>query len=402
MAPRTNPQRRVPLFIVIAFFAVSACSEILAFGHPTVAGRLVGTDEVVELEIWPLGGLERRVVLSIGEAESVFVLCSDGYYPEVVEDTQEDPNNNECNDRAGAKRPILRGVDNRVEVEWEHYHGVSVCPNSATGLDNFVLHVGGGGTKVSTYDLVFSFVSESEWRLEYVLARASVDPSANATACEWRQWQSAEREIAEAMETFTVGAFHSSRGSVLTESSRLRINLPVREVPSDLARQHLMALLGDFARHLLTFEGAHYSTGEVSAAWNVIQIQTRRGYCDDLKGVVVVHDRHNDRWWQIYDLEIDCRENHSLENMWVHGNRLFAWMCRTCEWDTRPERSDLVVFELGQLGRHGVGSIPVFRVIQVNDMQVLKEMGGVGAVSRPNIVLDSTAIREKIRALGAK
>ena len=69
------------------------------------------------------------------------------------------------------------GAGYGTKVEWERFYRVSICPDLTSGLDHLVFHVGGGGSKAGSFDLVFSFVSHKKWRLEYVLARDSVDPA---------------------------------------------------------------------------------------------------------------------------------------------------------------------------------------------------------------------------------
>ncbi|MCY4384216.1 MAG: hypothetical protein OXE44_13815 [Nitrospinae bacterium] len=353
-------------------------------GECLARGRFADSTEETRLRVGMGGyGLDAHVVLELtGKAEghTVSVLCHGGYA-----EGESCPGNEE-----GRARLSPYGFF------WEFGDSVDlpgICRDPVSGRDHLVFRGRTGGSKAGMRYLVFSFDPESrKLRLEHVRPEASyaTGPAAafaESGTCNWRESKEAEAAIEEAMSRLLVG----DRRERPEEADSW--TLPVREVPSHVARDMLLALSEGPARNFVTFRGGNYHSEKDRDAWRVVQVQTRGGNCEDTPGVTLVQDRRRDRWWSIYDTRFDCRRAYPLEDMVLTGDLLFARMCRTCRWDANPGLTDVVKVELTLPGDGDGKSVPVSRVARGETPALLAD-------ARRNH-LRHEMIRAEIRGRGA-
>lgn len=299
-------------------------------GECSARGRFMASGEETELRISRGYGLEAHVAIELHDAtgRSASVLCYEGY-----------GERESCPEREeGVARLRPYGFF------WDFGDVVylpGICRDRVSGWDNLVFRGQSGETKAIAYYLVFSFDPESrELRLEHVRSDSSyaTGPAVGFAEwgdCNWRESKNAESAIDEAMSRLLV------RDRRETPDKADSWEMPVREVPGHVVRDVLLALSEGTAWNFMTFLEASYSSAKDREAWRVIQVQTWGGYCEEVPGVVLVHDRRRDRWWSVYDTRFDCREAYALDDMVVSDDILFAWMCRTCRWGATPELTDV-------------------------------------------------------------
>ena len=145
-----------------------------------------------------------------------------------------------------------------------------------------------------------------------------------AGRCLWRERQQGRAVFQRALSALRVG---QDATPLLLEDDATA--LPVREIPTEVVRQQLLAL--DAVRpRVAEFGGVAYADEAGRAAWRVIQMTGTMFY--DAPGVVLVEDRRAGTWRALYDVISggSYRLNYPVLFMIVTGNTLTAELCIEC------------------------------------------------------------------------
>ena len=210
---------------------------------------------------------------------------------------------------------------------------VGVCRDPVTGLDHALVHTTAG----KYIEIQFWSVdpASGEVKREYeeawydrdgmVIEERALLVGADGR-CLWRDRQQARAVFQNALSTLRVG---QDATPLLLEGNAMA--LPVRELPSEVVRQQLLALDAGQPR-MAEFGTAVYADEGGRAAWRVIQMTGTVFY--DAPGVVLVEDRGTGRWRALYDVISggSYRLNFPAQFMIVAGDTLTAELCIDCSF----------------------------------------------------------------------
>ena len=209
-------------------------------------------------------------------------------------------------------------------------HGV--CRDPVTGLDHaLILWSAGHYYKVEFWSVV---PAGGGMKREYSEAwdeslRGSRHLLAGAdNTCLWRERQKGREVFQRALSALRVG-----KEAALSLQEGETATLPVRDIPSEVVTQQLLALDAVQPKVAL-FGTAAYADEAGRAAWRVIQVAgTRRD--EDALGVVLVADRRTGTWRALYDVISGGSKsrNFPAQSLVVTGDILTAELCTNCSFD---------------------------------------------------------------------
>lgn len=204
-------------------------------------------------------------------------------------------------------------------------HGV--CRDPVTGLDHVLIHFtsgsylevqfwsvnpASGGMKQEYEEAWYDYQDDFNIPYRHLLVDA-------AGRCLWRERQQGRAVFRRALSALRVG---QDATPLLLQDDATALPVPVREIPTEVVRQHLLALDAMQPR-MVEFGGAVYADEAGRVAWRVIQMTGT--VVNDAGGVVLVEDRRTGTWRALYDVTSSWRRgNDPLEYMVVTGNTLTA------------------------------------------------------------------------------